>query len=172
MKTDNPALVGVHAFEKAGLGQAPFQFLGMHEQWYTPCPGAPSKPGGCCAYCGNGILYVFTVKSADGKTFGVGCDCINKIGDAGLIKAYKNSPEFRKAQSDKRAIKAQKDKDAFAVILAEKRDAMAALPHPNGFKNRQTGEPMTLLDFAEWMFQNCGASGRGQVLRRLQKILA
>ena len=52
-----------HRFEKAGLGIAPFRYIGMTTKWYNPCPGSlmgneGCKPGGTCDYCGMGILYV------------------------------------------------------------------------------------------------------------------
>ena len=31
-----------HPFERAGLGLAPFRFVGMVEKVYVSCPGAPA----------------------------------------------------------------------------------------------------------------------------------
>jgi hypothetical protein len=68
-----------HPFEKAGLGYAPFRCVGCRENWFE-MPGFGRKPGGTCDYCGTGILYEFVIKSADGKSFVVGCDCVRKTG--------------------------------------------------------------------------------------------
>ena len=54
------AAPSIHPFEAAGLGLAPFRFVGMDEKVYVAFPGAPAQAAGTCDYCG------------------VGCDCIRK----------------------------------------------------------------------------------------------
>ncbi len=54
-RTDDPALVGRHVFERAGLGLAPFRFVGMEEKTFQACPGAPIQAGSSCDYCGTGM---------------------------------------------------------------------------------------------------------------------
>ena len=94
-KTDNPAEVGMHVFEKAGLGKAPFKLIGFSECIFKPAPDVPARPGTSCDYCGTGIMTVCHIRGADGKQFKVGCNCVEKTGDAGLIRAYKTLPEYR-----------------------------------------------------------------------------
>lgn len=79
----------VHCFEKAGLGEAPFRVVGFHVSKYQACPGAPVQAGTCCDYCGTGIMNVYEIQGAGGRAFKVGCDCVAKTGDAGLIGAVK-----------------------------------------------------------------------------------
>ena len=69
----------IHPFELAGLGLAPFHLVGFSEKVFCPCPGAPSKAGGTCDYCGTGIRYCCHIRSADRKEFVVGCDCVRKL---------------------------------------------------------------------------------------------
>lgn len=171
MKTDVVENIGKHAFEVAGLGLAPFRFVGMSENVIN-YPDGSSKAGGSCAFCETGIRFECGVRSADGKLFVVGCDCIRKVNDAGLLKAYKSSPEFRKHQAQLRAAKAQAvfvELDAFIQANSER---LAALPHPGGFVDRQSGKPLSFLDWANWMKNACGAKGRAQVLARLKRDLA
>lgn len=65
----------IHTFEQAGLGKAPFRFVGMFEKrGPIPCPdgtmiGAPGQPMGTCDFCGNGIAQCCQIESADGKIF-------------------------------------------------------------------------------------------------------
>ena len=81
-----------HPFTRAGLGQAPFRFVGVEVQ--DLCYGQAilnrdeyertgialtTAPGGSCAYCGTYIVNMFRVESADGHKFHVGSDCIAKI---------------------------------------------------------------------------------------------
>ncbi len=57
----------IHPFEKAGLGKAPFR-----------CELVSERRGSSCDFCGTGIRNEFWIKSADGKSFKVGCDCVRK----------------------------------------------------------------------------------------------
>lgn len=170
MKTENPLEVGMHAFERAGLGKAPFRFIGASDNVIV-YPDGSQKAGGSCDYCGTGIRTECQVKSADGRIFKVGCNCIEKVGDAGLLKAYKTSPEYRAHQN-----KLKRERDA--IVLSELKTTivvchkqLAAMPHPMGFTDRKTGIALTALDWANWMLENCGASGRKSVLKRLNAML-
>ena len=51
-KTDNAANVGKHKFELAGLGMAPFRFIGASENAIT-YPDGTTKAVGSCDYCGK-----------------------------------------------------------------------------------------------------------------------
>lgn len=82
----------IHPFEVAGLGLAPFRFVGMTENVYSAAPGH-SQPGGSCDYCCNGIKYECHIVSSDGKRFKVGTDCVLKLGraDNRLISSVKRA---------------------------------------------------------------------------------
>jgi len=170
-KTENPAHVGKHRFTLAGLGEAPFRFVGMSENVIT-YPDGTSKAGGCCDYCFTGIRYECQVQSADGKRFKVGCDCIAKVGDEGLLKAYKTSPEVR---AHKRALAAAKDAKVVAEIqeiIAANSAAWSAMPHSRGFIDRKTGVALTRLDELNWHISACGAAGRARNLKWLRRLAA
>jgi len=91
----------IHPFEARGLGQAPFRFVGMVEQ--DLCYGEAilnreeyqrtgialtTKPGGSCAYCGTYIVNMYRVRSADGREFHVGCECVEKVAKAAAGTAH------------------------------------------------------------------------------------
>jgi len=169
-KTDDATLVGVHKFEAAGLGKAPFRYVGIRENVWVSGDGSVRKPGGTCDYCGNGIQWEFHIKSADGRCSKVGCNCIEKVGDEGILKAYRTSPEYRAAQAQKRAAKAAAVTEALKTLLADSnaRAWLQSSPHPRGFVDRKTGAALTLLDQVEWLFNNSGASGREWLLKALR----
>ena len=171
MKTENLQNVGKHAFEVAGLGLAPFRFIGASENVIT-YPDGTQKAGGSCDYCGTGIRTECWVKSSDGKQFKVGCNCIEKVGDKGLMQAYKNSPEYRQHQRELRAAKDAKITAQLKSLIDANRTLLATMPHPMGFTNRQTGQPLTYLDQVEWYFNNCGATGRADLLKGIQRKLS
>lgn len=168
MKTENIAEVGKHAFEVAGLGAAPFRFVGMSENAITH-PDGTTQAGGCCAYCYTGIRFECRVVSADNKSFVVGSNCIAKVGDTGLLKAYKTSPDFRRHQAKLRAVKAKAVFETLSALIASKKEEFAAKPHPYGFVDRVTGTPMTYLDYINYSFDRCGAAGRAGMLKAMQK---
>jgi len=149
----------IHVFEKAGLGKAPFRFVGMHKEVYCACPGAPVQPGSSCDYCGQGIMFVCTIQSADGRRFKVGCDCVHKTGDAGLRKVV----DAAKAKVDREARHARdaaRIEEALA-LLPTVEAKLAAQPHPRGFAG------LTKLDWAHWMLKNAGTTGKLQVAKAI-----
>lgn len=170
IKSDNPAEVGQHVFERSGLGLAPFRFVGFSKMVYQACPDAPIQPGTSCDYCGTGIMYVCHIKSADSKQFKVGCDCVNKTGEAGLIKAYKQSAEYRKHQRDLRHAKDQVKTQELTELL-DKTEVQAVLKqykHPSDYY-AQKGK--TFLDYALFILKFGGASGRADILKGVRRRL-
>jgi hypothetical protein len=162
MKTENEAHVGKHAFEVAGLGLAPFRFVGASENVIT-YPDGTQQAGGTCDYCYTGIRLECHVLSADGKKFKVGCNCIEKVGDKGLLRAYKNSPEFRLRQRELRAKREAAKEATAAAELELVRPAFVEravnFPHPslNG---------KTLLDYFNWTISNRGQRAALALVKR------
>lgn len=155
-----PAADTVHKFERAGLGKAPFRCVGMVENKFQACPGAPIQPGGSCDYCGAGIMYEFCILSADGRRFKVGCDCVLKTGDAGLAKVVR-----KQANEAKRAAKAERDAvriDAALAALPSVADKLANQPHPYAYLAEQG---KNALGFVQWMLVNAGTSGKLKACR-------
>lgn len=170
-KTDNPDLAGVHVFERANLGKAPFRCVGFSEIVITH-PDGSTQAGGSCDYCSTGIRYACHIRSADGRTFKVGTDCVAKTGDAGLIRQYKNRPEVRAAAKAKRAAKDAavitewnkliSSPDVIAVLSAIMLPGRPWIP----------GEQVSSLDSFKRVWSMCGASGRAKNLKALKARLA
>ena len=147
----------IHKFEMMGLGKAPFYFTGtVTEKTYCACQGAPVQPGSTCDFCGTCIRYEFWVRSSDGNVFKVGCDCIHKTDDRGLIQQI--SAAERKLRDKKNAAaKARKQERREVRIAAAKdmlpavRGTLASQPHPNRF---YADQGKTLLDYVNWCLDN------------------
>jgi hypothetical protein len=147
----------IHKFELAGLGKAPFHFTGqVSEKTYQACNGAPVQPASTCDYCGTCIRYEFWVKSADKKEFKVGCDCIRKSDDAGLIqqiskaeRELKNAKNVaaRKTRLAKKADRIEAAKSLFPMV----QDTLANEPHPSDYFARQG---KSLADYVVWCLDN------------------
>lgn len=166
-KTDNPAQVGQHVFEAAGLGKAPFRCVGFSEIVFNNGDGT-TKAGGCCQYCFTGIRYACHILSSDGKRFHVGTDCVARTGDAGLIKQFKNRPEVRAAAKAKRDSKDAAIKAEWKVLISnqENRDKLAALPTLTQYH----WQPNRLVALeSAWNYQ--GAAGRARMIKWLKAAL-
>lgn len=169
----------IHKFEVAGLGKAPFRFVGLTQNVFIAHPGATPRAGGSCDYCGTGIMDECHIISADGKKSKVGTSCIAKVGDHGLMKRIKLSPEWQAANRAKNA-KLREKRQAKAKIVVDQLHqaiqanckALAEMPHPNGFIDRKTGAALTALDYYLWMQAHCGDTGRAALLRRITRLFA
>ncbi len=147
----------IHPFEAAGLGRAPFKCTGMETRKYQACPGAPIQPGGCCDYCGTGIYDCYAIKSADGRRFIVGCDCVAKV-----VKACARTDFEREAAAMTNAInkiktdaKHARDDAKIAeakALLAANADALNGVWYsPSPMKHART-----VAEQIEWMLHNGG----------------
>jgi hypothetical protein len=163
----------IHTFARAGLGPAPYTFLGVETKTYQACSGAPVQPGGCCDYCGTGIHDQFHLRAADGRTFKVGSDCIRKAGDAGLRRVVTDHERAkRQAKADATRVKATAVWQAARARFEAARATFEALPHPRGFTDRETGRALTLADQVDWMFDHAGTSGCLATARLVDRVLA
>ncbi len=159
----------VHRFENAGLGRAPFRFMGMTKRVYQACSGAPIQPGASCDYCGTGIMYVYHIQDADGKKFHVGCECVRHTGDQGLIdliarKVREQKREARHESERARIVQAKQILDDVDVRIALQIEL-----HPLAARNEYFGS-QSRLDWAEWMMENSGNKGCLVVARYLGKF--
>lgn len=155
----------VHAFEAAGLGAAPYKFLGIRKVTYQACYGAPVQPGACCMFCATGIVYQFWLRSADGKVFFVGSDCIMKSGDAGLrfvidphVKAHER--EMRQERENIYISEFAK----FAATTGYWKQPRFDAPHPNSYY-ASTGK--TLGDYQQFCYTHSGQSGKAKMAHRI-----
>lgn len=164
VKTDNAAEVGMHIFERANLGKAPFRCVGMSEMSIRH-PDGSTQASGSCDYCSTGIRYAYHIRGADGRTFKVGCDCVLKTEEAGLIQSYKNRPEVRAMARAKVQAKNDRVTNEWKALMSDEgnRAKLAAMPADYG---------KTQLERLEWIYRNCGAAGRGRWLKVLKTTLA
>lgn len=101
------AEVWVHPFEKSGLGKAPFACIGYAKLVYQACQGAPVQCGGSCDFCGTGIMHSYTIRSADGRTFKVGSDCLERTRDTKLIEEQRAAERAYEAEQRRLAWEAE-----------------------------------------------------------------
>lgn len=149
----------VHRWERAGHGKAPFRVVGNYVATpYQAVPGDPScplLPGAACDVCGQAISQVLRIRSADGREFKVGEDCVRKASSADRNLRH----EINKVKTASRHGREGEKVAAVAARLADPsvRAALAALPHPREWAAAQG---RTLLDWADWMMQNAGVRGK------------
>jgi hypothetical protein len=159
----------IHVFEKAGLGKAPYQFLGV-----TTCigpidlgnghtVGGFGQPMGSCQYCSTGIAYLFWLKSADGRKFYVGSDCIFKSGDAGLRHIIE--PIVLKHQKEVRENREHVLTMTFEEYLKQHPTFFAddTRPHPNSWYAKQG---RTMGDYHAYCYRYAGKSKKARLARQ------
>ena len=164
---DTNSAATLHVFEKAGLGKAPFKFIGSRVSKHQDAPGSPVRAGSTCEFCGMSIMNVFDLQGACGSRFHVGSECVLKTGDAGLRKvvAAAKRAHDRKLREARDAKKTAE----LVTLIADHASDLAALPHPLDWR-ADKGD--TFGDYAAWMMDHCGASGRGRLLKEVKAVLA
>jgi hypothetical protein len=160
----------LHPFERAGLGVAPFRYIGFEYRvgpirtedpatGVTMEVGSPGQPMGTCALCGQGIAECCLIQDANGKRFIVGNVCVMKTGDATIADPVKRAVTKHRRE-------ARHVREAARIVDTERRlhtDTdlrawLAAQPAP--FRASETR-----LDWALWMLTNAGTTGKMRVAR-------
>jgi len=169
MKSDNLEVIGKHAFEIAGLGKAPFKFVGYEYKTYRSCADAPEQVGGSCDFCGQGIKHFCWVEDSEGKRFKVGPECIKKSNDNGIVKKYKEDPNVRKLKREQRHAREKIKIEELKVIIEENKERLSNIDHPN---SSSYFEDKTFLDYVEWMMSHAGNSGKIKMMKEIKKVLS
>lgn len=161
MRTD-PRSPTIHPFERAGLGVAPFAFVGVEKNWFCAYPGDPGKPGGSCDYCGTGIAYEYWVQDATGKRFKVGSDCAGKLArtDASIacpdrVLADIKHAAHRLAREQRWAREMVREGEAAAAVKALLADeavvaSLQSRPHPHA----ALADRWTAYDYVDWLLDH------------------
>lgn len=129
----------IHQFEAAGLGKAPFKFSHII---YA------GSQGSYCLFCGHLISYEYHVLDVNGKQFHVGCDCIESVGDAGLISKALHAKKILMAEI--KAKKQEADKATLLEMVTQNSPVMNLLkstPHPFITNDYKTGRELTYFDY-------------------------
>ncbi len=174
----------------ARLGPGPYRVIGC-ERRVGPVQdangfssGAPGQPMGCCDHCGRGIADCYQVKASNGVIFTVGCDCVEKAyaafnddreanGQRPMRSILEDSFKMvqRGLDRERRQAKAKRDAEYVRGLLSDPTVTAqwASEPHPHGYHDRKTGEPLTFLDYVTFMERGCGMSGIGKLASFLRK---
>jgi hypothetical protein len=167
-------MTAVHPFEQSGNGKAPFRYVGIVHQeiaYGEAVVGSvggclmTTKPGGTCDYCGQYILNMFRVESADGNRFKVGCDCIAKVDETAPVR---NVSQMR---ADIKRMKAERDLARIIQARAnmEHAHSLKSQPHPTAF---MASNGKTLHDYAGWLFTNGGTAGKLRAARMVEASIS
>jgi hypothetical protein len=121
---------------------------------------------GTCAHCGHAILNIFVIETGEKRRFGIGSDCILKVGIEAkeLTKVQKAVRNHAKELRDAR--KAKKEESArfeLATLLETHILTLNALPHPSI-------DGLTLYQYVTWILQR--PSNKVFALKRVQTILS
>jgi hypothetical protein len=174
----------LHPFE-ASLGPAPYRFAGFFD--LGRCLAALNagnvggynnglnelnsmglkSGGGTCSHCGQAILNIYVVQNSLGEKYGVGSDCIAKLGDGGrkhspdTIKLLRAIRDHKREASNKRAQDRIKLSD---VAWNPGTDSAVDIKMQEIFKNEYS--------WAVFVQKNGGLSGCLKVARMVEKAQA
>ena len=136
------------------LGPGPYSFVGFGKIHTSETFGAryigPELERGCgtCAHCGHAIMNICVVKTGDGKLFGVGNDCIDKVkinGNFTNLNAFEL--EIRKQKRVAGQIRREKQRQILKSecenTIKNNQDQLSILPHP-------TKDGQTALNYCNW----------------------
>jgi hypothetical protein len=137
------------------LGEAPYKLLFVES----------SSQGGSCDYCSTFIKNFFWLESSDKKKFKVGCDCVHKSGDKGLIDAAK--VQKSRLNAEKRHLKQLSDAKRLVSLKEERSVQFSSLPHPNEY---MTKKGKTLLDWWNYRISATSASRYRNLIKELESI--
>lgn len=174
----------VHPWERAGLGVAPFRVVGVFVDIGPHVTeidgirteiGSPGQPMGTCAYCSQGIAECWQIRSADGKKFIVGCDCVRRAYDdaeapiAIETEAQRQIAQLKAERNEKiREAKWAKSQALRAKIADElEKNPAFATDHPHPYES-QRAKGKTLRDYVINKLGVCGMEG----VRDVDKVLA
>lgn len=137
----------LHPFELSGLGRAPFRCIGLISTPSKSLSAANPRAYadecrrmadriksfgvrcGVCEHCGMGLANNYVVESADGHRHVVGCDCVQKCGDASLalqVTRERLAHEKRQRAARKVAAAIQEAADRRAKRKQSRRELFAA----------------------------------------------
>lgn len=163
----------IHPFEKAGLGKAPFRYVGAVDQ-NPDSQGMvvigerngvriETKQGGTCDYCGLAIINMYRVCSADGRKFKVGCDCLKKVDIINPSTLKADVKKAKDAKADQRIASAK------AMLATESvRASLASKPHPALWAQ---SKGLTMLDQVEWLLAHAGRSGKTDAAKIIERSI-
>lgn len=171
--TNGSSETTMHPWQRYGLGMAPFVCVGVTEKVYRATPDSPAQPGGTCDACGMGIRYLYEIRSADGKTFHVGSDCVMKTQRRDNAKRdpliVKVNDLRRKIERDARHAREAVRIKAGRALYEANREFFATFPHPSEWR-REQGE--TLADCFDWYFCHAGNKGQLDTIKAVERKLA
>lgn len=171
-----------HVFEAAGLGIAPFSFVGVETRrgpikmmqlaydgktMIEVDVGAPGQPMGTCDYCGTGIADCYMIRSADGKNSIVGCECVSKTGDRGLKIAIERAK--KELNREKNAAKKNANIENLRSLLSDDSivSSLLAIAHPS---EKMAARGFSRLDWAHFMLEQAGDAGRRTAIKFINVI--
>ena len=159
----------IHPYEQRGLGTAPYRFVGVRKNVYSPVPEV-QQPGGTCSYCGTGILFEFCIRSSEGKEYTIGSECIRKV-DSEIYQPSEFILALRNHERDQRHDRETRQLAELTPIFfsPEYQQLFDGQPHPNKFYAEQGS---TKWDYMKFCWNASGSRGKIAMGKMAKKRLA
>lgn len=144
-----------HPFNRT-LGPGPYKFIGVGKIQFSETFGARyigpecERGAGTCAHCSTAIINIFVIETGEGRRFGVGSDCIAKVGLPEKIMTTVKRAELKLAKANRDALGNKKNAE-LQILIANNQDKFKAMPHPNKY-HAEHGK--TYLDWLNYSYTN------------------
>lgn len=164
--------LSAHPFQRT-LGPGPYKFIGagriaVSETFGARYIGPECEAGvGTCAHCGNGIMNIFVIETAEKRRFGVGSDCIMKAGmPAKELTAVQRAVRSHQAQlrDARKVAKGEAAREELKSLLEANSYRFSVLPHPSI-------PSKTLLDYFNYCSERSSHGGLVLALKRAKEYL-
>lgn len=172
--------IGIHDYEKKGLGKPPFDCIGLYvvppkelagtnpEAYRNALQERPRVSKGTigyCTRCGRYIIYNFLIRNGQSEIFPVGSECVNKSDKILLRKVKQLAVEGKeKTERYKHSIEIGK----FNVLVDANRDQLQGIPHPNEYL---ANKGKSYLDYIEYMRNKTSPKNLMLWRERIEKIV-
>jgi hypothetical protein len=112
-------------------------------------------------------MQVYELADVNGKKFKVGCECVKKTGDVGLIDVVKREIARRKREAKNDARVARQTQLRNLLALDSVKAAFQDRPHPNTYFASQG---KTYFDYAVYMLSCGGDSSKDYLFAEMDRL--
>lgn len=106
--------------EQAGYGKGPYKCLDYYKSTFQATSDGPVRPGASCDRCGQDIMHVYEIQSADGHLFKVGMDCVLRFFGKATAKLARDTRRAYERKAEREARQAKERVENAALGLGAK----------------------------------------------------
>lgn len=167
--TDDTSLHGKHCYTTSGLmvGRCTPPFATDGADWLQ------FGKRGVCDHCGAVLNNLCHIVDAEGRKFTVGTGCISYVGDDGIWRAFKSSPQYRDYQKHLREERDRKVVAEWNALMRDEEACKVLAAYTVERWDSRSGKDISesWLTNANYAWGSCGMAGHARYLKAARDIL-